>query len=500
MENLIKSFVIIFILSSATFWVAGKALPNFMPISNYKRMTKQWFTVLVAAFFAHNIWLFLAFLTCYCYFFLPNSPQSRVVNFLLLFCVLPLSGIEIPGLFGIRYLFKLTYPFTLSLILLTGLYFRANSSPQWLSLKTDRYILVYFFLVSALSFRDDTFTNGLRECLVHFFKIVIPYYVLSRYLNDTKLLNRALFALYIGLIPLALIGVFETVKHWHVYDPMAQALLGWRGLSGYDIRSGGLRATTIFGNPIVLGYVMVIAFSLLVYLQPLTNKPQFIKIAGGAIIACLISTMARGAWVGLICLYFAFLWTGKGGTQKIAGWILVGMTAMPVLALTPLGNKIIALLPFVGTSSADTVDYRSQLIDQSWLVFKRNPWFGATNYLEAPELEVMRQGQGIIDIVNSYVGLVLPNGLVGLALFLAIFLNLIWQCYFVINRIPSSEVDLIRMGRMFFALLISIMVMITTVSSIDYIPYFYWLFTGIVAGYLHVAEKTIKQLRASRLP
>jgi hypothetical protein len=35
--------------------------------------------------------------------------------------------------------------------------------------------------------------------------------------------------------------------------------------------------------------------------------------------------------------------------------------------------------------------------------------------------------------------------------------------------------------------------MIATVSSIDYIPVFYWVFAGIIAAYLKVVENTISQ-------
>lgn len=498
MANLIKSFITILILSNATFWLLGKALPNYIEAKEYKSFTKAWFVVLTAAFFLHNIWLFWLFLTCYCAFFLSGSPQKRLTSYMLLFAAMPLASIEIPGLMGIRYLFKLNYPFALMIIFLVGLYFKPNSL-RWLSLKTDRYVLIYFIFIAIFSFRDDTFTNGMRECLVQFFRTVVPYYVISRYLSELKALNRAMFALYLGLLPLALVGIFETLRHWHVYDPMVQALLGWNSLASYDIRSGGLRATAIFGSPISFGYVMVIIFGLLVYLQPFIHNQRFVKIMGGMIIACLFATMARGAWLGLVCLYFVFLWTGKSGVPKIVGWSLAGIFSLPILALTPFGSKFIDLLPFIGTTRSDTVDYRAQLLEQSKLVIKRNLWFGDTNFLDSPELEVMRQGQGIIDIVNSYVGLLLAHGVIGLTLFMAIFLGLLWEGYFTLKRIPPGEEDLHRLGRVLLAILISILFMIGTVSAIDYIPYFYWLFIAIMAAYLRVAQKTIKLYKAKRL-
>jgi nitrate reductase NapE component len=497
----IKALIVILSLVAATFWVAGKALPSFLAQDEFKKWRNAWYTVLFIGALAHNIWVYAVVLFCFAFFVLSKKKKDRVIYFLLLFSVLPMLSVEVPGAFGIRIFLVLNYPLILVFGLLIGAYLQSSAYPRWLSLKTDTFVLLYFVFVGVLSFRDDTFTNGLRDALTIFLKFILPYFVISRYLNDVNQLNRGLMAVLLGVIPLAPIGIFETAKHWHVYDPVVQALRGGQGATGafYDVRSGELRASVIYGSPIAFGYVLVILFGILLYVKPFIANQRFANLAGAVIILSLLATMARGPWVGLVCLYFAYLWTGPGGMAKIAGWTLTGILSAPLLLLSPAGQTFMNLLPFVGEERTDTVDYRAELMRQSWIVFWRHPWFGSSDYMETPELESMRQGQGIIDIVNTYVEIALEYGLAGLFFFVLTFFGLLLRCYLILPRIPRDEVDLLRMGRVLFAILTAIVLMIGTVSSISYIPYFYWVFAGITVAYLNVAEKTIKARKTSLL-
>lgn len=497
MPELFKTFVCISVLSMATFWVALKALPEFLPPNEYKRWVASWFTVLVAAFASQNIWIFVAITVVFCFVRIPNSPKSRVIYYLVLFCTVSAWAVIIPGFLGLNYLFKLDYPLLLILVILVFPFFKFNAKPKLFSLSSDRYVVLLVLLMTYLSFRDNTFTNALRESFLFFLRIFIPYYMLSRHLADNSQLNRAFIALFIGLAPFAAIGIYETITHWHVYNALSRTLIG-HATSSYDFRSGGLRASTIFGSPIVLGYAMTIGFGLLLYLKPLIKNQNFVNLAMFGCSLCILATMARGTWVGFACLGFAYIWTGRDSANKIILWGLAGIASLPVISLTPIGSKFIDLLPFIGTERSDTVDYRKQLIENAWIVFKRNPFLGSTTYLDTPEMESMRQGQGIIDLVNTFVQMGLEYGIVGVLLFLTIFLSLLLRCYLIIKRIPQTEMDLVRMGRALFAILASILVMITTVSSIDYVPVFYWALIGIVAAYLQVAEKTVKQHRVVR--
>jgi O-Antigen ligase len=498
MPELLRTLIVISVLSAATFWVIAKALPDFLTVKEFKRWITAWFTIVITAFISHNIWLFLAITACFCFFRIAAEPKLRIIYYLVLFCAVPQYPVEIPGLLGIRYLFNIDYPRLLIIALLLGPFFKNHSNPRLFALSSDRYIVLFVCLMSYLSFRDNTFTNALRESILFFLSIIVPYYTLSRYLSDISQLNRAFIAMFIGLSPFAVVGVFETLRHWHLYNALAQNLVGSEVGGGYDVRSGGLRASAIFQGPIVLGYVMVIGFGLLLYLKPLIKNQRMLNMMGLTIAACLLASMARGPWVGFVTLYLAYIWTGREAVKKTAQWALAGLVLLPVLSLTSVGDKFIQLLPFIGSTRSDTVDYRSRLFENAWIVFQRHPWFGSTTFLDTPEMESMRQGEGIIDLVNTFIQIALPYGVFGLFLFLTIFLGLLFRCYFILKRIPRDEVNLIRMGRALFAILSAILTIITTTSSINYVPTFYWALVGIIAAYLNVAEKTIRLNSANR--
>ena len=95
---------------------------------------------------------------------------------------------------------------------------------------------------------------------------------------------------------------------------------------------------------------------------------------------------------------------------------------MPLLLASPAGRTIIDYLPFVGTVDAGTVTYRERLFDISIEVIKQNPVLGAADVMQLPVMQQLRQGAGIIDIVNTYLLVALVTGLVGLSLFAGFFI------------------------------------------------------------------------------
>ena len=159
---------------------------------------------------------------------------------------------------------------------------------------------------------------------------------------------------------------------------------------------------------------------------------------------------------------------------------------LPVLALieTPGGYKAIDLLPIVGTQDIGSFTYRDQLLENALIVIERNLWLGSVDYLQTPEMLRMVQGEGIIDLVNTYLQIALAYGVVGLALFVGTFTLAGWQIYkkmrFFASKMHLMEADL---GRTLFAMLAGTGLIIYTVSSITVIPWLYWTLLGIGVAY-----------------
>jgi O-antigen ligase len=154
------------------------------------------------------------------------------------------------------------------------------------------------------------------------------------------------------------------------------------------------------------------------------------------------------------------------------------------LALTPWGKSFSRYLPFVGQVETGSIDYRSRLLDVSLEVLTEKPWFGDIFYLNNPKMETMRQGQGIIDMVNTYLQVALPFGLVGLGLFLAVFVFGLLGANAKRKQFdPGTEI----VGRSVIAATIGALVTIFTVSSISVIPTLYWILAGVLVAYARMA-------------
>jgi O-antigen ligase len=119
-------------------------------------------------------------------------------------------------------------------------------------------------------------------------------------------------------------------------------------------------------------------------------------------------------------------------------------------------------------------------------------------------MEQMRQGQGIIDIVNTYLQFALPYGLIGLSLFALCLLAVIRAVLRGRRLIVRSDTEAERLGRILLGAMAGILVTIATVSSIGVIAPMYWLMSGICVAYgrlyagLKVAEPQLTRAAPNR--
>jgi len=153
------------------------------------------------------------------------------------------------------------------------------------------------------------------------------------------------------------------------------------------------------------------------------------------------------------------------------------------------------LIPYYGETERGNITYRETLIENSLIVIMRHPLFGSTNYLQTREMESMRQGQGIIDIVNTYLGIALEKGLVGVGLFIGFFASICWGIFRSFRRLPGANYEEWILGRSLLASLCGILLIIFTVSSVSIIPIVYWSVAGMGVAYMNSLDRS-KQARA----
>ena len=492
MPEYLKALVVVLFLATIVFTLAGRYACATAQLEDFARRRNTWFVLTLAAFLSQSFWIYTLIAVPLLLYVNQHESNPPALFFFILF-VLPIATIPIPGMGLINFLFDLSHARLLELCILLPAFFAIRRQANALSFgrtATDKTLAGYLALTAILALLEKpSATNSLRDAFYLFIDVFLPYYVISRSLKNLAAFRDALLSLVLAIMVLAPIAVFESIKHWLLYSAVSDVLELQGAMTGYLSRDGIIRSIATAGQPIALGYLMVVGIGFYLFLQRYIQKKLFRRLGMLVLAAGLIAALSRGPWVGVAVLLFIFIATGRYAMPRLIGVSLAAILAFTLVAMLPGGERVINLLPFIGNTETENIDYREQLITNSTIVIKRNLWFGSVNYFKAPEMEALRQGQGIIDVVNSYIGIALTRGLVGLGLFLSFFAFTLLGIYRAMRLIPDRESEEYLLGRVLLATLLAILVIIFTVSSITIIPIIYWSVAALGAAYTQMVRK-----------
>jgi hypothetical protein len=490
MPEHLKALVVILALAAAVFAFARKpACSLAMAEDDFVRRRNLWFAVTLIAFLSHNFWIYILLTGALLLWAAPHE-KNKVALLFFLFFALPRISAEIPGFGGIRYFFTIDYfrLFSLAVLLPAAVSLHQQAvAAGGRATVPDKILAAYVILNTILQFEYIPLTGTLRGLLIVTTDVVLPYYVVSRSLKDLQSFRDALMSFAVATMILAAISIFEMARHWLLYSKLDTALgLTWE-FGDYLDRDESLRASATSGQPIVLGYIMAVAFGFLLYLRRTISSTTLWLAGVILIVAGEITPLSRGPWIGFATVLLAYLAIGHKAGARLGTLVLVGLLASPLLFTTAIGEKIIDLLPFVGTIETGNIGYRQRLLELSLQIIGYSPLFGMPDFLIY--LEELRQGQGIIDMVNSYLIIALNSGLVGLSLFLSFF-GVIMAGIFRRMRSMEKTDEQYELGQALIAVTLGILVTISTVSPISYISVVYWAVAGLGLAYVRLPRPT----------
>jgi O-antigen ligase len=494
MPEHLRTLIVILVLATSFFTFAHRPACTITKAGDYTRRRNLWFALTLAAFLTYNFWIYaLVAIPLLIYANLRETNPPALFFFILF--ALPMATIPISGMGLINIFIDLSHARILELFILLPAFFvliQRRSTLAFGRTGPDKVLAVYILLTTALVLRDASVTATLRAGFYLFIDVFLPYFVISRSLKDLQAFRDALLSLVLAIMVAALIAIFEASRHWLLYHPLL-GVLGMEGMLGYASRDGILRASATAGHPIALGYLMVTGIGLYLFLQRSIRKKITRRLGMALLAAGLIATLSRGPWVGATVLLAVFIVTGRNATPRLAGLAAAAVLALSLIAVLPGGEKVINLLPFIGSTDKGSIDYRANLFNHSMIVIERNPWFGSVNYLETPEMEAMRQGEGIIDIVNTYLQIALETGFVGLGLFVGFFALILLGIYLAMRSIRDRNSEERLLGRALLATQLAILVIIFTVSSVTIIPIVYWSVAGLGVAYARMMRTQKKE-------
>jgi len=444
--------------------------------------------VTTIAYFSHNPLIFFALAFFFVKFFNPKiSAASSLGLYFLLLPVIPDKIYYVIPFPGLEQLFTLNYTRILNIAVLLPLFLKFARDPRKkiFSFKLDKYVAIFLLYCGIISFRDTTFTNALRINFYLFLDAFLIYFAVSRSIRKFDDFKEVILPMAFTAFFLAIMAVFEAVKAWHMYLGLLEAMGMPVPLAPYTPRMDSLRAYGPFFGPISCGVYFCIMTGLLLYLILIKYKKAqvILSLAMLIFIIATICTFSRGPILGYALFFLIF---GVLSFNKIVKLIPLFLLLFFVILALPITGKVISVIPGLGQEEQGTVTYRQKLLNNAIEVARQNPLFGSGVYLEEEKMKELTTGLQIIDIVNSYVGIMLRYGYIGVLFFVSIFIKALFSVYKLARHRKDEEESLL--GKILFSITAAFAIVIFTVSLIYPLREYMWILIGLCAAYVAVIK------------
>jgi len=497
-EN-IKILIVILVLAVPAFYTGQQIARSVNTDREFAVWRNAWFAVTITAFLSLNFFVH-ALMLVIVRLYVRSVRAAPIGLFFILLLAVPRGNVGIAGGGIVNFLIYLNNPRLLAILFLLPVLFTVRGfGPRQLAVcaMPDKLVLAFVLLSTALSYRapDASVTGVLRTLTQYALDVLIPYFAFSRTVTSLEDIRKVFCAVIVAVLPLSLIAVFELLKRWHLYYVLST---NW-GIesASYAERGGMLRASASAVDSITLGFVILVAVGCLLGIWQTIRSSQLKGIVSVIFAAGLFSTVARGPWVGAAVVLLTYLAIGPNAIANLGRVAAIGFVGVALLSVTPVGSRLIEMLPFVGSTDQQNVTYRQKLFENSIAVVQRNPLIGSPDFRLEPEMKDMVQGEGIADIVNTYLEIAMKFGLVGLSLFVGFFASIILRLRRVLKFRAVKDVNFNACVRASIAILIGMLATIATVSSIDFIPYVYWSFAGLSVSLIRIAYREQAAARAT---
>jgi O-antigen ligase len=485
----LKAMIVVLGIALAVFVITKPICLRFMDADDFSRRRNVWFALTLTAFLSPSFWIFAALAVPLLAWSARRDPNP-VALYVLLMHVIPPLGKQIP-VTVINELFMLdSYRILALAILLPTAWRLVQSSNRVGSGKltlADILILAYGALHLVLLMPYESVTHTMRRAFLFSVDVLVLYFVVSRTCANRRAIVETMASFCLACAIFAPLALFESLKGWLLYEGIGEQ---WENAIPFSwlMRADVLRAQVSAGHAIPLGYMTAIAFGFWLYLQSRVHSTQ-VAIAGMAWMwVGLLAAYSRAPWLVAVVIAFSYLSVGPKSSSRLFKGMLVSALIAGAVLLSPVGDRVIDNLPFVGTVDQDNVSYRQRLAERSWELIQQNPFFGSPFVLL--HLEELRQGQGIIDLVNTYATVAMYYGLIGLSLFLGFFVIGIWNAYRLVKATADEDADLSLLGANLIACMIGTLFMLATGSFGTGLEKTFFLLAGLAAAYSQLGHLT----------
>jgi O-Antigen ligase len=495
----LKELIAVAGIALVVFQLAKPLFLRFSDERDYARRRNIWLVLTVTGFLSPNFWVF-TLLAAPLIIWGGRKDKNPVALYLILLHVIPPVPIDLPIL-GIKSLFTLDNYRLLSLCILipAALRVRRSNDPARLrGISSMDVLLVAYGALQVVLFvppdlpsrviLQDSFTNELRSTLLFLMDTYILYYTVSRSCSNRQLITEAQAAFCLSCVVMAVLAIFETLRHWLPYTDIAVRWSGDPAYGFYRSRGGLVRAQVSSGNSSALAYMLATACGFWLYLQSqVVSKSRRMAVTLLLWLGLLV-TFSRGPWLGAALIYVVVGGLRTRRWSKLLKAAAGALILLGALSLTPLGERIVSLLSLSGDSAGDeaslSISYRQRLLERSWDLFTQHPFLG--DQLAFQKLNDMRQGEGIIDMVNTYVEVSVFHGFIGLSMFAGFILIALVRVYRMARQSLQSDSDLALMGTALVGCIVGTLFMLGACSFIYGYQKLFFVISGLAAAYANL--------------
>lgn len=485
MLNNLKALIVVAGLAAVVFVLAKPVCLRFMSEEDFRRRRAAWFIVTVAVFTSPEFW-FYGLVAVPVAIWAGRKDSNPAALYLLLLYAAPAVRVPLPGVLDIN------QARLLALCVIVPALLRRDR-PQGQALQdpeearrtglADILLIAFCTLEITPYWQTDSWTSMLRRETVILLDVVLPYLLFRKSLKSHKSIIEVMAAFVLSWAIVAPIAVFESLKGWLLYVTVADYWEVNANLLTYLHRAGTLRAMVATDHSLVLGFAMALGFGFCLYLRKYVASSVTFAAAALLMWAGLLAAYSRGPWIVAVLVMFAYLLLlPRGASRTIKAAAMAGLLAA-VLLQTPYGQRIAESLPFIGHVDAANVEYRQRLFDTALDLIPLHPWFGDIHVER--HMESMRQGQGIIDIVNGYLWIALYYGLVPLAILVCFFLIVLGRTYSASLRYRrQDDEDASALGSILLASFLGAILFIWVARFTQEV----WMLAGLTLAYAGVAN------------
>lgn len=456
------------VLSGIAFLFANSSIATELRLQN--RFIILYGILVVTGFISFSYFMFAAVAIFALLAMSSGSKLHKVMVFLFLFPLLPTLDYQFS--LGVPIL-HLTWPRLLVIAVLLPMFPGALREKPLFHYSVDKFVVIYIVLNALLVWRDASLTAGLRNVIYLGLDIAVPYFVISRYLRSTQDVRSGMFAFLVACAVVGLVNIFESVNSWHLYENLSGRVTG-NYLAVPMVRAGLLRAIGPLDKPSASAFVLATGIGMIWALAPYIRSRRILPMLGVVSFGLLL-TFSRGSWVAAVFIGLAYAATNR--IKQFVRVAILGGLIFFGFSLSPLGDQVMALLPFVGEESGEaarTVAYREVLFDVAVKVAHENPLFGSIAYEQHPDLEAIRQLSGLLDIVNHYLLLLLSTGYTGLISFALIFLTVLRLLVRTIRTASQSNTERIHLAKVLLCTITGLLISISATSALGRVGLVLW--------------------------